>query len=102
MTDGDITRLNRMYKCEQFEPEDVEVFKDSDSPSQQSSDETEDQNDFNTTKQRKGEGEADVLTPPRNVATGLNEIKKAAAGISGLLKQLCKYQKILQDLGIIS
>lgn len=28
MTDGDITRLNRMYKCKNFEEEEVEIFKE--------------------------------------------------------------------------
>lgn len=41
MTDGDITRLNRMYKCPGFEPNEVEVYMESDAPLELSADEVE-------------------------------------------------------------
>lgn len=100
MTDGDITRLNRMYKCPKFEDEKIEMFKESDSLNSAPSTETLNQDSFNMNKQqdeltkevqKESEGEAsqeDLIMSLKNMSNGLSK----------LIKPLCDYQKQLQNI----
>src|SRR5690349_3494079 len=53
MSDGDITRLNRMYKCPNFERKEVEIFKESESLSDLEDETSGEANDLSSQQHNK-------------------------------------------------
>lgn len=91
MTDGDITRLNRMYKCPNFEENEVEVFEESESSL---SDELEKRFDFGKAEDEVNEqSDTEIASSPASL---MNSLKSLAQGLSKLIKPLCNYEKKLQ------